>query len=61
MTQGSGNVGLSEPEFSDALTFGAVLFFDHVGEQASVRKALFAGELEIIVPMSKQFALGAGT
>ncbi len=49
-------MGLSEPEFSEALTFNAVLLFDDVGEQASVRKALVAGQLEIIVPMSKQFA-----
>jgi hypothetical protein len=48
-------MGLSEPQFSKVLTFNAVLLFDDVGEQAPVRKALIAGQLEIIVPMSKQF------
>jgi hypothetical protein len=49
-------VGLSEPQFSEALTFNAVELFDDVGEQASVRKALVARKLQIIVPMSEQFA-----
>ena len=44
-------MGLSEPQFSEALTFNAVKLFDDVGEQASVRKALVAGKLQIIVPM----------
>src|SRR3974377_850767 len=50
------NVGLSEPEFSEPLTFDPVELFDDVGEQASVRKALVAGQLEVIVPMGKQLA-----
>ena len=46
-------MGLSEPEFSEALTFNPVLLFDNVGQQAPVRKTLIAGQFQIIVPMGK--------
>jgi hypothetical protein len=49
-------MGLSEPEFSEALTFNPVLLFHDVGKQAPVRKTLIAGQLEIIVPMGEQFS-----
>ena len=38
------------------LTFNPILLFDDVGQQACVGKALVAGRLEIIIPMSKQLA-----
>src|SRR6516162_11635128 len=50
------NVSLSESQLPQLLTFNPILLFDDVGQQACVGKALVAGQLEIIIPMSKQLA-----
>jgi hypothetical protein len=50
------NVGLSESELAQLLTFNPILLFDDVAQQAPVGKVLIAGQLEIIVPMSEQLA-----